>query len=478
MVSTRLLKNLPLEVLEQIFSYLPLCDRKSVSLVCRSWNNIVFSRRFLKDVTLNLDATWDRSKVYYLRTSTRRYRNLFVFVISDTCSPYNFEFIEEILKLFGQELESFQCNTKLSAIQLRNVIECVPNILELIVEVDATTLNHEQNFPAIRRLHRLESVNNVLQIRSLDMPKLARLKAKFATSLDAMESMDVLRRITPQLRSLELVSKESFSSIDELRCPKVEVLKLSGEIFIGSDAVRAFFGGFKCLKDVRLDIDVDDVMLGVIIRACPGIENLHFKNQYFESDTFQLLERLENLKTLSIDGSIDYRIKLKCKPLVSVTRFCFQLDILEDEASVFNEFKQMLPNVVDLGITLFAPENLDSVLVHACQHFPGIRRLTIYDAALFMCTVTDAGYQILGSLDRLEELKVDSADVEVEFMQPMVRLKRLEYRFHSIADQELMMLADLYPDLKYLGISWCANVTAQGVREFRARLPGCVVLLD
>lgn len=300
MATTRLLKDLPLEVLEHIVSYLPLYDRKSVSQVCRALNSVTFSRRFLKDVTLYLDTTWDRSMVDCLRTSTRRYRNIYVFSLSDTLSQYNFAFIVEMLDRFGLEVESFHCNSKLSGKQLWNVINRVPNILELIVEIDATNLKHGQSFPALRQLRHLESVNNVLQIRGLDMPKLTRLTANFGTSSDAVESIDVLRRITPQLRSLELVSKKYCSSIEELRCPKVEVLKLSGQICRGSErAVLTFFDGFKCLKDVRLDFDVKHVVLDVITQACPGIEHLHFKNHHLESDTFQLLERLKNLKVSS-----------------------------------------------------------------------------------------------------------------------------------------------------------------------------------
>ncbi|XP_062711005.1 uncharacterized protein LOC115267150 [Aedes albopictus] len=393
------LNDLPVEVLEHIFSYLPLSDRKAVSLVCQVWNEIVFSRRFMKSVALNVIMDWEQSQVHYLRASTRRYRRVFVFLGPETCCEFDFTVIIEILDLFGNDLESFHCMSGFTEEQLWKVMIRAPNLQQLIVGVDAESLKHERSFPVLGRLQDLGSLVNVLQIRGLDMPKLTQLSANFTTASDALGSIDLLRRLTPQLRNLELFSMEYYFSIDELRCPKVEVLKLAGQICAGNDrAVRSFFGGFQCLRDVRLEFNVTDRILDAITQTCPRIENLHFKSDLLSSDTFQLLERLKSLKTLSIMGSIDFRIALECKPLN------------------------------------------------------------------------------LRNLYRLEELTLKSIHVPVAFMHRNKCLKRLKIKyFHWLTDGDLIMLADLYPNLKYLELSWCRKVSTRGVEEFRARLPDCVV---
>lgn len=183
-------------------------------------------------------------------------------------------------------------------------------------------------------------------------------------------------------------------------------------------------------------------------------------------------------QTLSIIGSIDYRITLPCKPLVSVTQFWLRLVNLHDEARIFHGLRQMLPNVDDLGLTLITADSHASVLTHACLNFPRLRRLSIFDNASVMRSLTDTLFDNLRNLDRLEELQLQSVHVEVEFMQPNEHLKRLEFRSHYLFDEELIMLADLYPNLKYLGMSWCKNVTNNGIKEFRSRLPGCVVRFE
>ncbi|KXJ71494.1 hypothetical protein RP20_CCG020393 [Aedes albopictus] len=471
------LNDLPVEILEQIFSYLPLSDRKAVSLVCQAWNEIVFSRRFMKSVALNVIMDWEQSQVHYLRASTRRYRRVFIFLGPETCCEFDFTVIIEILDLFGNDLESFHCMSGFTEEQLWKVIIRAPNLQQLIVGVDAESLKHERSFPVLGRLQDLGSLVNVLQIRGLDMPKLTQLSANFTTASDALGSIDLLRRLTPQLRNLELFSMEYYFSIDELRCPKVEVLKLAGQICAGSDlAVRSFFGGFQCLKDVRLEFNVTDRILDVITQTCPRIENLHFKSDLLSSDTFQLLERLKSLKTLSIMGSIDFRIALECKPLVSVKRFRLQLVILDDGTRIFGGFKKMLPNVNDISVKLVTHVQPERALVHVCRSFPHIRRLTIADATTRIRMLSCTTFQNLRNLYRLEELTLKSIHVPVAFMHRNKCLKRLKIKyFHWLTDGDLIMLADLYPNLKYLELSWCRKVSIRGVEEFRARLPDCVV---
>ncbi|XP_021697700.1 uncharacterized protein LOC110675930 isoform X2 [Aedes aegypti] len=337
-----LLTDLPVEILEHILSYLPLSDRKAASLVCRFWNELAFSRRSLRHVALNLIMDWEQSQLEYLRKSSRQYRKVFAFFGPETCCEFDFELVVEVLNLFGADLESFHCMTNFTEEQLWNVLVRAPNLQHLVIGLDASTVKQQLSFPVLSHLEDLGSLINVLQVQSLQAPNLTQLSANFTTSSDAKGSLAFLQRVAPQLNSLELFSTEYFIPIDELRFPKLEVLKLAGQICAASDsAIRLFFSSFMCLKEVRLDFNVKDLVLDVLTTACPAIEKLHFKNDLMNSESFRFLERLKYLKTLSVTGSIDFRITLECKPLA-----LRHLDRLEELTlkSIHTPVAFMLPN--------------------------------------------------------------------------------------------------------------------------------------
>lgn len=292
-----LLTDLPVEVLEHILSYLPLSDRKAASLVCRFWNELAFSRRSLRHVALNLIMDWEQSQLEYLRKSSRQYRKVFAFFGPETCCEFDFELVVEVLNLFGADLESFHCMTNFTEEQLWNVLVRAPNLQHLVIGLDASTVKQQLSFPVLSHLEDLGSLINVLQVQSLQAPNLTQLSANFTTSSDAKGSLAFLQRVAPQLNSLELFSTEYFIPIDELRFPNLEVLKLAGQICAASDsAIRLFFSSFMCLKEVRLDFNVKDLVLDVLTTACPAIEKLHFKNDLMNSESFRFLERLKYLK--------------------------------------------------------------------------------------------------------------------------------------------------------------------------------------
>ncbi|XP_065088826.1 uncharacterized protein LOC135710238 [Ochlerotatus camptorhynchus] len=309
--------ELPIEVLEHIFSYLRLADRKSVSLVCQLWNELIFSRRFMRNVALNIVMDWEHSQISVLKRSTRLYRNVFAFFGPETCCEFDFTVIIEVLDLFGATLESFHCMTNFTIDQLWNVVTRAPNLRQLIVGVDAASLNLDlPDFPVLQHLSDMGSLINVLRIVKLAVPNLKQLSANFIKPDDAHESLPFLRQVAPRLKNLELFSTEYFIPINELRFPEVEVLKLCGRICNASDGVlKQFFLGFKCLTEVYLDFSVKGPVLDVITKDCPEIVKLHFKTYLLDSESFRLLERLKRLKTLSLAGSIDFRTTSECKPL-------------------------------------------------------------------------------------------------------------------------------------------------------------------
>ncbi|XP_062554283.1 uncharacterized protein LOC134219555 [Armigeres subalbatus] len=471
------LSKFPVEIVDHIFSFLPLPDRKSASLVCRLWNELAFDDRYMRHVVINFSGWESSNKISYLRKSSRRYRNILAYLGRELHREIFFDIIIEVLDHIGSELRSFHCMALMSEKQLWSVISRVPKLEQLIVGFyTSSSRQQECFFPELKNLKDLRLLENVHQIQSLNIPALTQFSGNFSDSWDAKESLAALRRMAPQLKRLELQSSENFIPIDELQFPNVEKLELSGQIYqdASNSALRALFSGFKCLKEVDLIFNTEQLVLDIITKECPGIEKLHFENHPLNPNSFSLLERLKRLETLSLVVSIDTPIILESKPLVSVKRLCLQIYNMDADASVIKGLRKLLPNVNDVSVilaTYFKPEN---VLDHICRSFSHIKRIYISHAWNPQLDGNLLG--TLQHLDHLEELLLNGIHTPVELMVPNRHMKRLTLEHcRWLTDGNLLNLAQLYPNLKYLELVWCTKVTPRGLEKFRSVLADCVV---
>lgn len=168
---------------------------------------------------------------------------------------------------------------------------------------------------------------------------------------------------------------------------------------------------------------------------------------------------------LSIIASLDRNIALVGKPLVSVKRFVLKLN---NETKIIEGFRQVLPNVNDISIE---PET-NGFLENICENFPHLRRLTIPNSKIEGSTM----FQNFRPMRQLEELILPTAYFQPNVMLPIRCLKRLVLtNVDWFFDEDLILLAELYPNLKYLELTRGYRITATGIEAFRSRLPDCVV---
>nr|XP_029725580.1 uncharacterized protein LOC109426677 [Aedes albopictus] len=286
--------DLPVEVLEHIFSFLPLSDRKSASLVCQQWEKLTFSRRFLGNVKLEL-RLWCKSQQTFLLRSSRRYRHLSgfmdVYVGKESC----FKYMLEIVDLFGQDVESLQCQGHFTTDQLFLVLSRLPNLQQLIVELHRW--NQSIKLPTLLQLQAMGLLNNVLEIESLDVPMVTQLSIVIGSAAEGKDSMPVLKRLAPHLKHVDLNSNECFIPVEQLQFPKAEALRIGRTLFVAQIDLhlKTFFAGFKLLKEVVLDCHVEEITLDTITKACPGIELFKFNGGLLPIP-LHLLERLKYLK--------------------------------------------------------------------------------------------------------------------------------------------------------------------------------------
>lgn len=294
---------LPSEMLEHVFGFLPLHDRKSVSLVCRTWCALAFSRRFMRYVTLRL-VDWENfraSKYDVLRSSARRYRHIMAFFGPKECPEAQFELLLNLVDRFGRELDSLFCLTMFKANQLQQIVEKTPNVQQLVVGLSSVEGKSERTFPVLRRLKDLGSLNHMLQCPALDVPRFApnleQLTVNFTSSENIGQSIEALKKFGPQLKSLEMFASDYYFEVNELRFPKLKILKLSGKIVDTSvTAQKNFFKQFTNLREVSFDCNIQDVVLDTLTRACPELKVLHMKSTELSEKSLCYLNRLKCLK--------------------------------------------------------------------------------------------------------------------------------------------------------------------------------------
>ncbi|XP_021694421.1 uncharacterized protein LOC110674673 [Aedes aegypti] len=468
------ISDLPVELLQHIFSFLPLSDRKSASLVCHLWEEVAFGVRLMRNVALEI-RVWCNLQLTYLRRSSRRYRNVFVHLDPVNRRESHIKFVLEVLDLLGAHLESFQCLAVLRVEQLLHIVIRLPNLQHLVVGLDASTLTRQKlDFPAMKKLRFLGSLTNVLQIKSLNVPKLTDINVVFTSSVEGRESIPILQRLASQLKKVELFSVGYFTPIEELRFPNAELLNIGGRFCeAGSEsALRAFFSGFSVLKDVKLDFAVSELVLDLITKACPGIESLHLKIRQFGPDSFRWMERLKCLKTLSMGGIDDTLSNINCKPLVSVKRL--SLEMSGCSPNFMKGLRLLLPNVTTMTVTLTGA-NVGWWLELICLNFRQLRQLTISDE-IDRDRMLASSLLSVGQLEQLEELTFKNVRTRVVFMPANPRLRRLVIDHpHWLNNGDLLELAKRYPNLKYLELGSGREVTDAGIKKLRSLLKDCVV---
>lgn len=285
--------DLPEEVVEHIFSFLPVPDRKSASLVCTKWEKLAFCHRLLRNVTLKVQL---RLKCHVLRKSNRRYRNLTIDSL-DRLVGSEFENLLEILDRFA-DVECFVYLGNLESKHLCMVLNRLPKLQQMMVGRMIREWCPANGCRISEQLQATGTLNNVLQTERLVVPNLTQLSISFTNSDDGMDTFPILLRLAPQLKNVDLYSTDYCIPLEQLQFPKAEVLKIGGSLCnTDNDCnLRTFFTGFKLLKEVTLESTVKEIALDVLTEACPEIEIFKFEVSSYDPAPIHLLGRLKCLK--------------------------------------------------------------------------------------------------------------------------------------------------------------------------------------
>ncbi|KXJ68765.1 hypothetical protein RP20_CCG001801 [Aedes albopictus] len=439
------INDLPEEVLEHIFSFLPLLDRKSASLVCTTWEKLAFCRRFLRKVVFQIE-----SQETVLYKSKRRYSNMSV--IFDKHVVHNHFFYKhlfKLLELFATDVESLHCKGYVSTNRLCMMVNRLPKLQQWTVESEVMNWYRGPRFPVVTQLSAPGSLNNELQIET---PNLTQLSIRFINSANGWDPTAVLRQLAPQLKKVELYSTVRSIPLEQLQFPKAEVLKIGGCLCAtdNDSDLRTFFAGFRILREVRLESVVKEIAIDLITKACPGIT----------LGLGQVYEVLEN--------------SLKCNPLVSVKNLSLELSECGD--SSIERLRHLLPNVIAIDVvTLKDDWTFERGLQHICRNFRGLQRLEVSDRPTRNRKL-ESGLLVLEHLDQLEELIFKDIHTRIVNIPPNPLLKRFVMNYpEQLSNGDLLELARQYPNLRYLELGPDRQVTAEGIAAFKSQLVNCAV---
>ncbi|EAT43573.1 AAEL005005-PA [Aedes aegypti] len=490
MADSNHINNLPDGLLLEIFTYLPLIDRKTASQVCRLWDQEAFSARLMTSVRLRISCTMLNSKarsLELLRNSSRPYRNIMITLCgSGACNDIQYEFIVTVLDLFGKSIESFTMIRGCSAAQFKDFVVRMPGLKHVTAYVTEPDKRPVESlvFPVLGKLREVDlEINNddVLESGQLDVlgmaPNVTQLGITFDKCDEPVQVIDLLEVCAEQLTSLDLFVPHDRIPIDELQLGKLEVLKLRGRAFsYDNNKLYLLFKGLPALKEVHLDFVVTESALRIVCSNCPKLEKLDIKTDILQEKSFKCLETLSNLQVLIVNF-INTSMIVGCKPLTSIKEMQIHVDdTYLNNHDYAEQMYRVFPNVRSMKIFFrgFRTKIIDEVFVRQiCRTFVNLRKLTVSGEYCLYATVR--GFDSPNDLGNVEEFIFIKTDFSIGPSSYTNRIKRLIFDHVNAIDIDVYSIDKFFPKLQYLEFVSCKEIKPDVIVKLRETFPRCVI---
>ncbi|XP_055534715.1 uncharacterized protein LOC129724105 [Wyeomyia smithii] len=479
------LEVLPPELMWNVLDNLTeLRDRKNASLVCKTWNWMLFNAsKSLRDVNLRIctkansleqletEELIDRMFEVMVR-SKRNYINVEFFHVNFERSAVR-EFLFFVVQLCCDSIECLRFTNchGLKRSELWQILELLINLRELTVS-GGIYYDDLGNDVAVCKLERLESL-------TLDIGDDCRLYKDFASNAPNVESFSIrtihgcvdlrdvaaTRRFSQQLKALSFstnrcYNQAEFSEMSLSQLTKLE-LKVSGYVWV------PLFKQLKLLQELKLEASINDDVIAAICSTSTKLKKLYLLSSgLVECKKFNMLARLEVLEELQIRGIYKYSWRHVLFSKLSHLH-------LDNVGTDFTNFLKELTSLRSLEIhdTKLKNEQLIKVTLNA----PTVERLEL----AFCNKISDKGFKHLSDMTNLMELRLwgiqVSKNIDERFGCP--RLQNIIFYFNDfIEDCTLNALALRLPGLKQLVLYDCYRISPQGVIELRKTLSHCKVL--
>ncbi|XP_055601226.1 F-box/LRR-repeat protein 7-like [Uranotaenia lowii] len=464
------INQFPNEILDEIFAFLTLKDRKSVSLVCHRWNKLAFAPLYMREVLLNMVRyNYKESDFEVLKKSERIYKNI-------RCSKFS---INHLLFL-GPNLESVSCKDGLYKCQLRPILQCSPKLRELKVSLRQSDKIDNDTMPVMEQLTSLRLNANKWSIKGFEIseifPKVTRMDICISCEGEYTTLLKVLPHFGPQLQCLQISGDFSLRGIpfNQMPFPQLESFILSdysreSETEMEFDTFRNFFVQLTNLRSFDMIPPILDEYLQEITYNCKKLQELRINVNFLRDSAFASLAQLAHLKTLSIDGELHEDVLIQCSKPINTIR---NLELRDLWGSL-----DLLPYVIPNAVNIILPIYADG-LFELVSSFPNLKRLSISDVH------GDFQTSDLEVFVSLEELILDIPRDFYEIFDrlpgnPSLKRLRIFYSGNSkikkTLDNDILRLLQRLPALRFLELDLGFRITEDGFRRIRQEFNQCVI---
>ncbi|XP_052860386.1 uncharacterized protein LOC128267560 [Anopheles cruzii] len=418
---------MPNEILELIFENLDFRTRRNLSLVCRRWNNVLLSERFIeRRVLLAIDGNRPLNVKHLVLE--RRYPNVKL-QFDSRCSNETFKALRVLLPVCVPA-PTFLCLhtqwndprwTALCEDQLLNLRTVA--VLHLIGSCKA-----DPRGPMALQMDELRTLKlEVIDVDGLSLlmaPKLSNL----SVWVQSERHVELLRQFVTQLHTLHIVfnAKESFSfyrlDLSNLRRLAID-RRLKGMTKSEQNASISFFRRLVHLRELELIVK--------------------FIDSYVLHTMFEKLTQLEQLSLQVSEGTIE---------LVHIAKLT-RLKRLRVGASRINLQQAALP---------------------------ALRTLVLGSPELETGTYLE-GIECLMAFTRLHSLSLVNVKIYPEVLQltPTYAVERmLLSNYRRLEETHLLIFVKRFPALRWLRISHCHGVHQREIDKMKRTLPRLAVAFD
>ncbi|XP_062549575.1 uncharacterized protein LOC134214174 [Armigeres subalbatus] len=503
------IEDLPIEIQLQILDYLKFDSRCIASEVCRLWNSLAFSGRFMNRICLRLEMTEANAKeiVATLNASVRNYRHIAV-----DFNDQPVAMMDHLANAIGEndalERLTLRGMNRVEPVQLLILLDSVPHLKRLYLIGTKEELLYETNFQA--RMIESSSQNPPwTSALSTDSPvKLQSLeKLHLLTSGKVSYSSKFFIRKFPNITQLYLSSQQPCNAalLSDYK-NQLETLSLStpSNLF-----VVAFCSiSFPKLRNLYLDqMELHDQLVvaqcmnffknrvhagrlqqlilhpkfmmrtaifSTICDNCGALQVLKLSLDYMDGDALKDVTNLQQLQNLSLYGTAYFResphwpYQIGTLRTVQISASRFPISLLEFIADI-------APNLENLKMEdVENPEELFRILPGLLEK---IRLLELSYSKQFERPPSCHPSGLLRSMHTMESFHLQRVIIKhgiQGWLQDAPQLKEVALTDCStLTDTHLVILTTNCPKLDRLKLTRCSNVTVNGIEEFHSRVPLC-----
>lgn len=502
--------DLPEQIADYILNLLPLCDRKSLSLVSRACSRESFSFHTMADIKLSINSSEieEERDLSVLRESIRPYRHLAWYFGHGACSELDLENVMNILSRCGSSVESFTLLNNCNQNQLRELLLRMPNLERITVNVidKKDQVIDSKPFPIMEHLIEFQTNTFMIEEPWVDIYRIAPNVRKLglnlmSSSTKTVETIKVIQQYGSQLEYLELFASNNRVPIEKLNLSQLHTLKLWGLICDqDANAFCHFFRNLPLLHIAFLCFNVTSNMLHVISKNCPLLTNLRFKTDALSQRSFRYFIQLKNLRELTVDGYIDNNQLQYCLPLKTVDFFSMSRNPRKPGPSM-ERISRLFPKMRTLHMNRAYEMNC-TLVREICRHFRQLKCLiidTIHMSSAERCgseRVLSRIFTQLVEMKNLEELTLTCLRLATTNQQDDCQFTNFlracaeqdeNQRFQSklrqlkingcpwLMGDTLVNTVQLFPGLRNLEVSQCRLITREDMDSARKVLPECKV---